>query len=186
MLYGGDNVNMGVASGWRLDLGFWLDQEQRFGLQAGFFILQRQGSGFGAFSDDNGNPVLARPVIIASGGGESSYVDSLPGSLAGGVIVTNTSQFFGYESQRAFNILQTDHFRLDGIFGFRYLNLKESLEIDDQLYPLTSGSLTFLGAAGRHVEHHGRLRPLRDHEQLLRRPIGNADGVDAGAAGRST
>ncbi len=147
VLYGGDNVNMGVASGWRLDLGVWLDHEQRFGLEAGFFILQRQGSGFGAFSDDNGNPVLGRPVTIAGGGGPSAYLDSFPGNLAGGVIVTNTSEFFGYEFNGLAKILQTDHFRLDGIFGFRYLNLNESLEVDDQVYPLTSGSLTFLGAA---------------------------------------
>jgi hypothetical protein len=145
VLYGGDNVGMGTANGWRLDLGMWLDTEQRFGLQAGFFVLERQASGFGAFSDYNGNPVVARPVIIAGGGGESSYVDSLPGSLAGGVVVNNTSQFFGYDLNGLFKIIQTDHFRFDGIVGFRYLNLTESLELDDQLAPLTSGALTFLG-----------------------------------------
>jgi hypothetical protein len=145
VLYGGESVGLGAASGWRLDLGMWLDHEQRFGLQAGFFILERQSSGFGAFSDDNGNPVLARPVINASGGSQTAYADSLPGNLAGGVIVTNTSQFFGYEINGLAKILQSDRFRIDGIFGFRYLNLTESLELDDQLQPLTSGALTFLG-----------------------------------------
>lgn len=145
ILYGGQNVDMEVANGWRLDLGMWLDHEQRFGLQAGFFILERQSSGFSAFSDDNGNPVIARPVINANGSGETSYVDSISGSLAGGVVVTNTSQFFGYELNGLLKIMQTDHFRLDGIVGFRYLNLHESLELDDQLQPLASGALTFLG-----------------------------------------
>ncbi|HUE17247.1 MAG TPA: BBP7 family outer membrane beta-barrel protein [Planctomycetaceae bacterium] len=145
VLYGGGNADMGVANGWRLDMGVWLDHEQRFGLQGGFFILERQSSGFGAFSDENGYPVLARPVINANGGGETAYVDSLPGSLAGGVIVTNTSQFLGYDLNGLFKIFQTEHFRLDGILGFRYLNLTESLELDDQLSPLTSGALTFLG-----------------------------------------
>jgi hypothetical protein len=145
VLYGGQSVDMGVANGWRLDIGGWLDHEQRFGLQAGFFILEKQQSGFGAFSDDNGYPLLGRPVTIAGGGGPSAYLDSLPGVLAGGAVVTNTSQFFGYELNGLFKIFQTDHFRLDGILGFRYLNLHESLELDDQIVPLTSGSLTFLG-----------------------------------------
>jgi hypothetical protein len=145
VLYGGENVDMGVASGWRLDLGMWLDRDQRFGLQAGFFILERQESGFGAFSDGNGNPVIGRPVNLAGGGGQSAYLDSAPGNLVGGAIVTNQSQFFGYEFNGLMKILQNDHFRIDGILGFRYLNLHESTELDDQLYPLTSGALTFLG-----------------------------------------
>ena len=52
---------MGFANGWRLDVGGWIDREQRFGLQAVFFILERQEADFGAFSDGNGNPLLARP-----------------------------------------------------------------------------------------------------------------------------
>ena len=78
ILYGGQSADMGVANGWRLDTGVWLDHDQRFGLQAGFFILERQQSGFAAFSDDNGNPLIARPVINANGGGETSYADSSP------------------------------------------------------------------------------------------------------------
>lgn len=145
VIYGGQNVDLGAASGWRLDLGYWLDAEQRFGLQAGFFILERQGREFDAFSDQNGNPVLARPVFNAQSQSESSYVDALPGTLAGGMTITNTSQFFGYEFNGLVNIVKTDRFRLDGILGFRYLNLTETLEIDDQLIPLAPNFLTFLG-----------------------------------------
>jgi hypothetical protein len=145
VLYGGQNVDMGAANGWRLDVGGWIDHEQRFGLQAVFFILERQEVDFGAFSDGNGNPLLARPVNIAGGGGPSSYLDSSPGALAGGMASTNLSQFFGYELNGLFKIFQTDHFRLDGILGFRYLNLHESLELDDEIQPLVPGALTFLG-----------------------------------------
>src|SRR5579863_8341068 len=44
VIYGGQSVDLGAANGWRLDTGVWLDHEQRFGLEAGFFILERQGS----------------------------------------------------------------------------------------------------------------------------------------------
>ena len=40
-----------------------------------------------------------------------------PGSLVGSAIVTNQSQFFGYEFNGLMKILQNDHFRIDGILG---------------------------------------------------------------------
>ena len=43
------------------------------------------------------------------------------------------------------NFVQTDRFRMDGWLGFRYLNLAESLRIEDQLFPLMDNTLTFLG-----------------------------------------
>jgi hypothetical protein len=39
----------------------------------------------------------------------------------------------------------SDGFRLDGLLGFRYLNLTESLRIEDQLFPLVDGAVSFLG-----------------------------------------
>src|SRR5262249_6898496 len=127
------------------DLGMWLDPDQRYGLQAGFFVLERQQSGFEGFSDGNGDPVIGRPVNLAGGGGQSADLDSAPGNLGGGGMVPKPSQVFGYEFNGLMKILRNEHFRVDGILGFRYLNLHESTEIDDQLYPLTSGALTFLG-----------------------------------------
>ena len=180
VLYGGQNVDMGVASGWRLDLGMWLDRDQRFGLQAGFFILERQESDFGAFSDGNGYPVLGRPVNLAGGGGQSAYLDSAPGNLVGGAIVTNQSQFFGYEFNGLMKILQNDHFRIDGILGFRYLNLHESTELDDQLYPLTSGALTFLGQPVSTSSTMFDFDRFETTNNFYGGQLGHADGVVVG------
>jgi len=145
VIYGGQSVGFDPASGWRLDVGGWIDADQRFGIDAGFFVLASQNAGFAAFSNDNGFPVIARPAINVQNGTEFAYVDSLPGSLAGGVVVNSSSQFFGWELNGLYKLAKTDRFRLDGIFGFRYLNLTESLSVSDQVNPLGPNQLTFLG-----------------------------------------
>ncbi len=55
------------------------------------------------------------------------------------------SSLFSWDLNGAINLIQADHFRLDGLVGFRYLNLSESLRIEDQLYPLVDNALTFMG-----------------------------------------
>lgn len=65
VIYGGGSVSLHPASGFRLDTGFYIDPEQTFGVQSRFFELASQSSGFAAFSDNNGNPLIARPAIDA-------------------------------------------------------------------------------------------------------------------------
>jgi Putative beta barrel porin-7 (BBP7) len=145
VIYGGNSVDLGATSGWRLDIGGYFDAHETWGLQSVLILLGRQEADFNAYSDQNGNPLIARPVTLAGGGGESAYADSFPGALAGGVSVTNTSEFLSYELNGLGKIFQNDRWRVEGLAGFRYMNLTESLELDDVVLPLTSGALTFLG-----------------------------------------
>jgi hypothetical protein len=84
-------------------------------------------------------------VINANTLNEDSYVNSFPGALSGGATITNWSELSSWEVNGALNFSRTQNFRLDGLLGFRNLNLRESLRIEDQLYPLVDGELTFLG-----------------------------------------
>jgi hypothetical protein len=145
VLYGDGSVGLGATSGWRLDVGGYIDAHETWGLQSVFTILGRQDAGFDAFSDNTGSPVIARPTVNANDGSEISYLDSLPGSLAGGVSVRSTSEFLSWELNGLGKIFQNDHWRLEGVLGFRYLNLTETLEVDDSVQPLVSNFLTFLG-----------------------------------------
>ncbi|HUY33229.1 MAG TPA: BBP7 family outer membrane beta-barrel protein [Pirellulales bacterium] len=144
-IYGGDSVNFGAFTGLRLQSGFWLDPDQTFAIEGEYFLLGRQFSGFSAFSDGFGNPLIARPVVNAQTGNEGAYVDSLPGNVAGGINVFNSSALQGWEINGLWNFVQSDQLRLGGMLGFRYLNLSESLEVQDQLSGATTGALTFAG-----------------------------------------
>ena len=146
VLLGGTSNNLGLISGLRLETGFWFDDQRRCGLEVGYFFLGRQVRAFSAFSDDSGNPLLARPTIDAQSMTEGTYVDSFPGAVTGGVTVTQRSQFLGANVDGALNFVQSSRFRLDGLVGFRYLNLAESLDIVDQYADVSRGALTFGGA----------------------------------------
>lgn len=146
VLYGGNSVNFGLVSGLRLETGLWLDDERKFGLEAGYFFLGRQWRDFSANSDDYGNPVIGRPVIDAQSGTEGSYLDALPGSVTGAVFVLNRSQLQGANFDGALNLIQNDRLRLDGLLGFRYLSLVESLSVRDEYADVSSGAITFGGA----------------------------------------
>lgn len=145
VIYGGNSIDMRLSAGLRFDTGFWIDNDRQYGVDAGYFFLGRQFRGFSAYSDGYGSPLIARPTFDAQTGTESSYVDSYPGYVAGGVTIFNRSQFQGANIGPMLNLVQTDRFRFDGLLSFRYLNLSESLNINDQYADVQPGSLTFGG-----------------------------------------
>jgi hypothetical protein len=145
ILLGNSSINYRTLSGLRVEGGWWINPEQTFGIESGFFVVGGTAPRFKAFSDDAGLPLIARPVINANTGNEDSYVDSFPGSLSGGTVATSWSQLSSWDINGALNLVQNEGFRWDGLLGFRYLNLSESLRIDDRLFPLIDGELTFMG-----------------------------------------
>ncbi len=145
VLYGANGIDFRALSGLRVESGAWLNEDRTLGMESGFFLVGTNAARFSAFSDANGNQIIARPVIDAVSATESSYGDSSPGAFSGGATVTNTSALFSWDINGAINFVRTDQFRMDGLLGFRYLNLFESLRIEDQLSPLVDNSLTFLG-----------------------------------------
>jgi hypothetical protein len=146
VVYGANNYNFGYIGGVRIETGVWLDQQHRFGVEAGYFVLIKQNRAFSDQSDAFGNPVIARPTIDVQTGAEGAYLDSLMGQATGGVQVITHSEFQGANCDGALNLVQTPSFRLDGLLGFRYLNLTESLNIYDQYGDVAGGPRSFNGA----------------------------------------
>lgn len=144
-LFGGGNASFGYVAGIRLESGVWLDARRRFGLEVGYFALIQQSRQFSDQSDTFGDPVIARPTINAQSGRENSYLDALPGQIVGGVNVVLRSEFQGANCDGVFNLIQTNRVRLDGLAGFRYLSLVESLNIYDQYVDVTGGTRSFTG-----------------------------------------
>ena len=153
VLIGGRNIDYGSFSGARIDAGFWLPWCPNIGLEAAYVGLQQRTIGFSAFSDGNGDPVIARPVINAQTGTETSYVDSYPGAAIGGATVTSRSTFDTWEINAIFNMLKTQHWSWNAIVGFRSLDLTEDLQIQDIVTPLAAGNFTFLGGLRGSAQH---------------------------------
>src|SRR5262249_11038202 len=96
VLNGGDKGDFGPLKGARLTVGAGVP-----GLGVGgdstTIILETAGKTFLRSSDAGGTPTLARPVVDALTGRETSNLVASPGAFAGGVVVDTSSQFYGSE-----------------------------------------------------------------------------------------
>jgi hypothetical protein len=129
VLFGGSDLSNKDRNGGRFVAGWWLDDQNQFGLEAGYFFLGNRS--VGAFFSSPGSPVLARPFFNANAGLQDSSVDSFPGVASGSVRVDVPSFLQGAEANLTAAIYQGPMFRLEALAGFRYLNLQEALHVEE-------------------------------------------------------
>jgi hypothetical protein len=117
-------------SGLRVRAGYGWTED--FGIEGGGFWFGTQSSGAAVASDSTGNPFLFRPVFnVDTDNSNAGLIVAFPGAVAGGVAVNNTTRFWGADGLVAVRLADTCNFRLTGLAGFRYLDLRENLDILD-------------------------------------------------------
>jgi hypothetical protein len=127
VLFGGP-IDPNVFSGGRFTLGIWLDGEKNNAIEANYFFLGQRAVKFSANSNDF--PVLARPFFDLNAGSENSLIIASPGlGIPGSITIRAPSEFWGTELDYRCNLWRGCHSRLDLLAGFRYLELKEGLDI---------------------------------------------------------
>jgi hypothetical protein len=131
ILFGDSKVNDDWRSGGRVWAGFWLDCEQRWGVEANFFMLEDATDRFDAAS--NGNPILARPFFNAITNRPDAELIAFPGLTTGNVSAAETSRLLGAGAWLRRNVCCGDCYRLDALVGYRYLRLRDRLGIDEDL-----------------------------------------------------
>jgi hypothetical protein len=143
VLFGNGPLSFGTFSGVRLEGGFQLG----WGciVEGSYFGLERRTVGASFNSDDNGNPVLARPFFDNQAGAPAAYLVSLPGTLTGGVAISAHTRLQGYELNVGAGMYSGSSVSIDLLTGFRALELNEDLLIRDNVTALVPGQLTFLG-----------------------------------------
>ena len=148
VLFGGHGLDYGAFNGLRLDVGAWLDDDRRLGVEAGGFAFERRSAGFAARGDANGQPYLAAPFTSALSGNQNVYFISqnfanpdLSALLSGGVVVSSGMRLWGWEVNGLANVGRGDAWSLDLLGGFRQVSLREDLG-----YAVTSGNLADGGA----------------------------------------
>jgi hypothetical protein len=142
VLFGDNSVLGGTRSGIRGTIGYWLNEDHTLGFELGGFILANRTNNFSASSF--GSPLLARPFIDASTGAETVELVAAPGVLGGTISVANSSKFGGYEANLRSNLWCCCNGYIDALVGYRYLGLKESLDINENLTVLLPGGGGFL------------------------------------------
>ena len=138
-----DELDYGSLSGARFTLGTWLDDCRTHGVELGYFFLEEGSDDFSAASP--GSPVLGRPFFDVGAGTPSVELGAFPGVVAGRIDVRSDSQFMGAELNGLCNLwcekacgCEPRGHRGDFIYGFRYLDLDESLAVSEQATLLTS------------------------------------------------
>jgi hypothetical protein len=141
VLFGGHSVEDNPFSGGRFMLGYWFGDQHLFGVEGGGFYLGQQGKNFSATSF--GNPILARPIVDATTGTESTELVAGPNVLAGTVSVNTQSKMFGYELNLRSNLcagcVRGVDYYVDAILGYRGLGLDESLDVHESLVVIGGG-----------------------------------------------
>lgn len=153
VLYGNRRVDFRMFQGVRLEVGRFLDDENRFSVDAsGFYFLPRHVR-FQRASDDSGLPILGRPVFNVTQGDEDVFQISspeldpdFPVIIAGRTSVDSRAQMLGAEINGRWHCYRGSRLHTEVLGGFRTMRLEEHLQIRDQIQPLTDDSgLTFNG-----------------------------------------
>lgn len=131
VLFGDSRLNDGARSGVRLTIGAWLDACRTCGFGGEFFILCNQGDEFAAQS--TGVPILARPFFNALTGTPDAQIVAYPELTAGAVAASVESQLLGASGFFRHVCRSTCDYSIEGLAGYRYLNLNERVIIDEQV-----------------------------------------------------
>lgn len=129
VLFGGDTLDRTFHTGGRFGGVYWLGCDQRWGVDGNVFFLAQRG-----WSEQyvtSGSPLLARPFVNVNQGINFSEVVAAPGLAVGSVAVTGGTSMWGAEINARRYLTGSCNYRLDGLIGFRYLNLSENLTVTE-------------------------------------------------------
>jgi hypothetical protein len=130
LLFGG-HIDNEERSGGRFTAGYWFDDCHTLALESTFFFLANRNVNFAANS--NTFPVLARPFFNLNSGTQFSEVTTSPGLATGGISVNTFSHLWGAEINLRYNVCDNCAWRFDLLGGFRYLRLREGLDIQESI-----------------------------------------------------
>ena len=149
ILAGGDQVDYGILHGGRVSVGKWIDPCQTFGLEAEGFLMSKSSpaSSFSSISSDTTS--LSVPIQLTDGTETSIFAlvntpgTSLPDEQ---LSVEYSSQFWGAQGNLIFNQQRTCNWNVDGLLGFKHLNLNEALDLTADIQrDVTGGRSVVLG-----------------------------------------
>ena len=139
ILFGSTELNDGVRSGGRLNLGVWIDPCLTTAIEASYFALEREATSFQAVS--SGDPILARPFFNVQTGTEDARVIAFtPPDQSGSIAVGATTQFQGAELSVRQVLDRQNNYVVAGLIGYRFQRLDDDVRISESL--TTAGPTT--------------------------------------------
>jgi hypothetical protein len=137
VLFGNDNLNTGVRSGFQLRGGFWLDQCATCGIEAGVLFLD--GVTDRGLAGDRPGAIIGRPFFNTLTNAPDFQIVSVPGSVSGRAAIDAAShELCGADVAISKAICCDCRGRLDFLVGYRYLSFDDSIRAFEDLHPTTA------------------------------------------------
>ena len=127
VLFGG-HVNDSPLSGYRLELGSWLDPNNTVGLFGRYFTAGDREIGFSA--NPNSLRYLARPFFNLASDAEDAILLTNPGDREGSIDIHFDGRANGWELLLRSCAYVGCNYRLDLVYGYRHFELEENLVIN--------------------------------------------------------
>jgi hypothetical protein len=136
-------LNYGTASGGRFSAGYWFCDSQCLGIEGSFLFLGDRSINYLTASNSMGSPVISRPFVGAITGAQTVEQVAFPGEQAGSLAIHSDSRFWSAEANLRWNpccLCGTGccggTWRIGFLTGFRYLSLREHLNISEDFTDL--------------------------------------------------
>jgi hypothetical protein len=145
ILLGQNPWSVSPSSGFRMAAGQWLDDS--FAIELGGFLLEDKAGLFHAGGD--GSPTsfsVGRPFIDTSNHAEAAAVTAFPNAFSGTIDALSRAQMWGTEANVVFREEPGRFFQTKLRAGLRYLDLDETISIQENSTPLGKFSIPFNGA----------------------------------------
>jgi hypothetical protein len=132
VLLGDSNVNFGGFSGLRITLGGWIDPDRVYGVEVSGFLLQDLTKTFSASSNAAGTPALYFPRFDGAAGIQDAIPISDPlRAFSGNVRAISALELWGVEANNVFVLTSRPGLEIQGLVGFRNLDLNESFQVNN-------------------------------------------------------
>ncbi|HMP60901.1 MAG TPA: BBP7 family outer membrane beta-barrel protein [Gemmatales bacterium] len=143
VVLGNQDLNYGTFSGLRMNVGYLISPSAGISLEGSGFFLERRTDDNFAVTDDQGNNLLAIPVVNVLSGNEGRAIYGFPGEFIGGIGISSGSRLWSAETNAALlGIAERGAWRFDLLAGFRYADLNENVGIGASTFIIGQGFLS--------------------------------------------
>lgn len=145
--FGGSGVNTNLRYGGRFALGYWLDNDQRVGLEGNYFFLGSKtvSRSIGSTGDANAR-IQGYSFYNVAVPAEDFAATGTPRLPAAGIHSLGiSSRLNGAEISASLNLRNTENFRLSLLGGVRFARLDEGLQFTGSTLGLTGSGFDGIG-----------------------------------------
>ncbi len=145
-----NKLNIGTASGFRLNAGIWRREDQRMGIEVGGLYIAPVSYNQFLQGSASGIPLLARPFVSDTSGLPISLITSTPGVVGGSALARATTSVWGIEANGLWNAYRTcpgecRSWNLNFLAGYRYFELSEQLHVTNRATVIAGNTLPYGG-----------------------------------------